>query len=109
MQLYWRRQQVKFSCWTKSLKYLLNFYLFINFSFWCNRTDSCDNDGVQTPPACQAKKSIMGYCELQIECLGRLGLTCYADRKQCDCIDLTKKYTKYKKFQINLNKFNPIF
>jgi len=63
---------------------------FLSLRFWCNRTDSCDNDGNITEMACQPRKTIYNYCENTGECLQRLGLQCYADRNQCDCVDLDR-------------------
>ena len=67
--------------------------MFIYFkSFWCNRSDSCDNDGISAHHACQEKKSVYHYCEDSIECRQTEGLICYADRNQCDCPDLVNNY-----------------
>ncbi len=60
----------------------------LSLRFWCNRTNSCDNDGNITEMACQPKKKVYEYCENTGECLQRLGLQCYADRNECDCVDL---------------------
>ena len=61
-------------------------------SFWCNRTDSCDNDGVFAYSQCQPKKTVYNYCEDSNECRQTEGLICYPDRNQCDCSDLVNNY-----------------
>ena len=61
-------------------------------SFWCNRTDGCDNDGVQTDMTCQPRKQGLKYCEASNECLANLGLVCYQNRSQCDCADMVNYY-----------------
>lgn len=66
----------------------LNFHFLFVKRFWCNRTDSCDNDGVPVEMACQNRKMGFEYCIEDRECLDRLGLICYADRKECDCNNL---------------------
>ena len=74
--------------WSNSLILIFSFVK----SFWCNRSDSCDNDNVFANHACQPKKSVYEYCEDSHECLDQLGLVCYPERQQCDCPDLENNY-----------------
>ena len=67
-------------------------YYILLCSFWCNRTDSCDNDGLFAYSQCQPKKTVYEYCEDSYECLQTEGLVCYPDRNQCDCPDLVNNY-----------------
>ena len=61
-----------------------------NESFWCNRSDSCDNDSIPIDAACQSKKTAYLYCESTNECLTSEGLACL--NKQCTCSDPDNYY-----------------
>ncbi len=62
----------------------------LRWSFWCNRTDSCDNDGQVEDCACQPKKSIDDYCEDSVECLDVNGFVCKSNK--CDCPNADTHY-----------------
>ena len=61
-----------------------------NESFWCNRSDSCDNDSIPADHACQSKKTFNGYCENSIEC--QSGFVCDLTTNQCSCPDSDSNY-----------------
>ncbi len=63
----------------------------VKYSFWCNRSDSCDNDNLTEIHKCQSRKSFFAYCIDNVECINKKGLKCDTERNQCDCDNLDLK------------------